>query len=213
MQEHLIAICTLLVYLLAMAFWFRCRGSQFLDVLDILGTGINRCLACLCQGVSTGYLALLRGYNVIVSAEAGAFIWVTVWLAVMEAWDNYWGAAIGSTFDPNKSTVKAVDWILKKIPYFKPVYLGTSSTHLNRLWGLTALTLRDSLLSLSGIGLAVLIHQPEHALYALGFASCGLAYYLWGYIVGTAWAVPYAEYTVGLIQGLIYSTILRQYND
>lgn len=191
-----------LLFCIAFAFLNRGRGSHFWDQID--STVASRLVACFGMAALTmvaGGQSESHGYVLLLWTLATLPLWA------FPGWDNYWAAAIGHDFNPVARTFPPVDWVMKRMPWFRPVYRATASDLRRRLWGAASMGLRQALAAPCIIGLASLTGLPWHALYALGTLLFGFIYMISGslfkpYVIGTA------EYIVGGALGfLVFQTI------
>lgn len=182
----------------------NCRGNHFFNTLN--STTLSRIIAFALIGLLTVPVAVASGlpnvWPIAGFTAASLFLWGEF------AWDNYWGAAIGSTFNPNKNTFWPADFILRHLPFFKKVYARTASGFLNRMWGGTGMMIRQSLAAITIVGIAYLSGHADRAVYGLGSLILGWMYVVTGYVFGVSYAVPRAEQAVGAILGaLVYLTL------
>ncbi len=150
----------------------RARGCKFFDYIkSTVGTRLASMLlmAIVCAwGVPGEYL------------YAMLFLWGAFMLWCSPAWNNYWSGACGFPTDVKKKAFVPVDWAMKKIRYFAPLYEGSEDNELLRRWGLVAMTLRQLLIVPAIIGLAILAGEPQRSLWAVLAFLMGATYYLAG---------------------------------
>ena len=169
----------------------RARGSQFWNLLS--STSTSRVIATLGMALVT---ASTEWGDDLMMAEVFLWSWATLMLWCVFAWDNYWSAAIGNPTDINKPACKPVDWIMSLLPSM-PL----------RLWGAVAMGLRQTFAVPCIVGLALLTHHPEQAIYAFGTILFGLIYLVAGYVWPKA-PINVAEPLVGSAIGfIIYNAV------
>ena len=191
---------TMIGFALSFAILNRGRGSHFWDSID--STAASRLLAAFSMAVLT---MLAAGQGGI--AGDLTILWALGTLSLWEvfAWDNYWSAAIGHAFNPGARTFLPADWLMRRMPWFAPVYSATAGDVRRRLWGTVAMGLRQSVAAPCIVGLAWLTGHPDHGWYAAGTLLLGLPYLLAGYACRT-YAIGFAEYTVGGWLGILMYT-------
>jgi hypothetical protein len=190
----LLTVCLILIF----SILNRARGSQFFGLLD--STTEGRLIATFLMAVAAAIASLGDYFDM---AEIILWTWAGLILWCVFGWDEYWGAAIGSTFNPNKATFAPVDWLMKLQPWFAPVYQATAGDVRRRLWGAMAMGLRQSLAIPCLVGLGYLTGHAEHGWYAAGTLLFGFIYLAAGYAAGLVYAVPVAEYGVGAAFGFL----------
>lgn len=87
-------------------------------------------------------------------------------------------------------------------------YVPATNTSL-RVWGLDAMTLRQSLAAVCLIGIAVISGHGERSLYASGVLLMGLPYFIAGYVSKTN-PIGIAEYSLGAYLGALICLIIQQ---
>lgn len=171
-----------ILYAIAYGFLNRARGSGFYDRLD--STLISRLL------MAFGCAAL----NTVLYPSALVFMWTIAGLMLWAVWG--WGKYFASIHGVinNEKEFFPVDWIMSKL-----------SIADNKLWGLTAMTLRQMMIIPYFIGLSLL--TDGFTWYFLTALLMGAPYYLSG-LTFKQRQVEFAEYGVGGIIGLTSAWIL-----
>lgn len=174
----------MIAFIAAFACLNRGRGSQFWD--RIPSTTAGRLLATFGMAVLTAGAAWPANPLAIF-----IWTWATLFIWTVFAWDKYWAAAIGHTIDPTARAFPPVDWVMSELPAM-PL----------RMWGTVAMGLRQSLLTLSLVGLAIIAGHPDRAAFAPLTLLFGIPYLLAGYS-RTPYPIGWAEYTVGAAIGAL----------
>lgn len=158
-----------LVFILIMAALNRCRGSRFFGYLD--STSEGRILATLGMAVATELLALFHGMNPSSVAVLFLWVWPSLMFWCVWGWGNYFCVVTGKP-PAIEREFPPVDWIMGKLKL--PLVTNMQC----RIWGLIAMTLRQSLAIVPLFGIGLLGHDP---LYSLGASFIGLIYFIAGY--------------------------------
>jgi hypothetical protein len=190
----LAAVCLILIF----AILNRARGSHLFGMLD--STNEGRAIATFLMAAAT---AIASQGDYLDMAEILLWTWAGLIFWCVFGWDEYWGAAIGSTFNPNKPEFSPVDWLMLQMPWFTPVYNATATDLRRRLWGAVAMGLRQGLAVPCLVGMAYMTGHPNHGWYAAGTLLFGFIYMASGYLVALAYAIPLAEPVVGAALGFL----------
>lgn len=169
----------------------RARGTQFFSLLG--STAEGRILATLFMSLiaSLGYLD-----NAAQAAQMLVFLWASLMFWCVFAWDKYWGAATGQNSGAAMAAVSfvPVDKIMSKI--FPITAAMTPNSFRQRLWGLVAMCLRQSLAAPAIIALSLITGHPEDMWFAALTPLLGVWYFIFGYLWQVE-AITLAELAVG----------------
>jgi hypothetical protein len=183
----------------AFALLNRARGTKLYGLTN--STVVGRLVATLGMGVLASLCVMPDSEMML---EVGVWTWLSLFLWAIPAWDNYWGAAIGSVFNPDEPAFAPVDWLLRVMPWFSTVYAATASDLRRRLWGATAMGLRQMLATPGLAHLAFIAGHPDRAWYAICPLAFGLFYLAAGYLkVLKQTSVAVAEYGIGAALGFL----------
>ena len=101
------SIALLAAFTAVFAFLNRARGSQLYGFVN--STTAGRLISTFFMAYAT---SLVAGGDFIHMDTVILWAWATLYLWTIFAWDNYWAAAIGHTFNPNTVTFAPADWLL-----------------------------------------------------------------------------------------------------
>jgi hypothetical protein len=172
----------------------RARGSSLYGLTT--STTISRLASMLGIALAVYLLAVFSGHSTFTSTALLLWTWAALMLWCIPAWDSLWGMAIGTT-TPLRASFAPVDWIMSVLWPKTP----TAGTFRARLWGLIAMSLRQTLAAPWVIGLACLAGHPEKAWLAIFTPLLGVFYFAFGFVSQT-YAVMLAELAVGASLGL-----------
>jgi hypothetical protein len=183
-------ITALLLTMLAFGALNRVRGS------GIFGTTVSR-LVC---SAGEALLIAILGDDLLLFFPAFSFIFL--WCVF--AWDNYWGAAIGSIFHPDKATFWPADQLLKHSRFFTRVYDGWAPAWLTRAWGTVGLGLR-SFIPIFPVFLFLALVGYWFAIFTVfGTLLYGVPYLLIGLKQRKSYVIAMAEAVGGAYMGLLF---------
>ena len=182
-----------LIYIVVMAIANRARGSKLFG--HTTSTVVARLVATFAMGAATG-LILLNGRGTAFFIEVLLWSWVSLMIWCTPAWDRYWGACLG-----NPGTAHGwppVEWVMAK--FFPP--LPAADCPYMRFWGVVAMGLRQSLMSLWLVGLMFIAGNFSDFFVIAFTLLMGIWYFLGSFIL-PANAVMFGELTIGASMGIL----------
>jgi len=184
---------------ISFAFMNRARGSRWFDLMA--STSLSRILATMMMGGCAEIIVIDRPYH----AAVFFWTWASLYFWCVFSWDKYWSAAIGNPTDLNVPAFAPVDWIMRHVSSLAGPPLSNMEL---RIWGLDAMTLRQSLAAVCLVGLAFITGHHERAFVSFGIITLGLPYFIAG-LLSKKRPITYAEYGVGTVIGALIFLILR----
>lgn len=171
----------------------RARGSRLYGLTDSTLAG---------RLIATGLMAAVTAWaSGGPSAPVLAWTWASLMLWCSFGWGRYFVAATGGPIADERES-RWVDWVMDRLR------LPTDTPLRRRIWGSVAMGLRQSFLTPSLVGLAILSGHPDRAGFALLTPLLGLCYLPAGFARPRD-PIPVAELALGAALGLLILGTVR----